>query len=155
MSVLTSQIKATEILIDDWHARIKTNRSLLPSPTIAQAQMANRGSVLAHCTACAHRGEVPFQKIHRPSSTLIADLLPALICTNCGRKGPPAVQIRGVAFQPIEVRIPPDQWDREEPVAEIILRLNPEELDQEETAEELTVDLNSKELNSDELDQEP
>lgn len=89
--------KPAEIFIYNWQQRLQTKGPLHPSPSIAQVQMVGYDTLRAECTECGHRGEVPFHKIHRPSSTPIADLLPALICTRCGQKGPPTATIRGVA----------------------------------------------------------
>ena len=124
--------KPVEILIYNWQQRLQTKGSLGPSPSIAQGQKVGYDTLRVKCTECGHRGEAPLQEIRRRSSTLIADLLPALICTRCGQEGPPVVQIRGVA-PAIAILIfhPPDKCDHEEPVEELTLELNSEELDQE------------------------
>ena len=85
-------------VVQAWHRRIKANGPLHPAPTIAQAQAAQYGWLVVSCAECQRTAHVPLESIRRPPGTPIADLLPALICTCCGQKGPPAVTIRGVAL---------------------------------------------------------
>jgi hypothetical protein len=85
-------------VVQAWHRRIKANGPFLPTPTIAQAQSAGYGSLVAECTHCNRTAHVPFASIRRPPATPIADLRRALICIRCGQKGPPAATIRGVTL---------------------------------------------------------
>jgi hypothetical protein len=85
-------------VVQAWHRRLKANGPLHPTPTIAQAQSAGYGSLIAECTHCQRTAHVPFDAIRRPPATPIADLRRALICTCCGQKGPPAATIRGVTL---------------------------------------------------------
>ena len=102
-------------VVQAWHRRIKANGPFHPAPTIAQAQAAQYGSLVAECTHCNRTAHVPFDSIRRPPATPIADLRRALICTRCGQKGPPAVTIHGVArsADPIPdvlvITLPPDE----------------------------------------------
>ena len=86
-----------EITLQELSRQLKASGPLLPGPTIAQAQTAQYGSLIAECAHCNRIEHVPFESIRRPPATPIADLLPDLICTRCGQKGPPTVKIRGVA----------------------------------------------------------
>jgi hypothetical protein len=86
-----------EAVIAEWHHRLKANGPLCPAPTIQQAQRAYYGWLIVECADCGRIAHVPFESIRRPPATPIADLLPALICTCCGQKGPPTATIRGVA----------------------------------------------------------
>ena len=85
-------------VVQAWHRRLEANGPLHPAPTIAQAQSAGYGWLVAECTHCKRTAHVPFASIRRPPATPIADLLRALKCTCCGQKGPPAATIRGVAL---------------------------------------------------------
>jgi len=93
-----AQLYEDLMAVQRWNKRLEHNGPLHPTPTIAQAQSAGYGSLVAECTYCEHTAHVLFESIRRPPATPIADLLPALICTCCGQKGPPAVTIRGVAL---------------------------------------------------------
>lgn len=109
-----------------WHRRLKANGPLHPTPTIAQAQGAQYGSLVAECTHCQRTAHVPLASIRRPPATPIADLRRALICTRCGQKGPPAVTIRGVATHAdpfpdfLVIALPPDE-DIQPPITTITI----------------------------------
>jgi hypothetical protein len=102
-------------VVQAWHRRIKATGPLHPAPTIAQAQSAGYGSLIAECTHCNRTAHVPWASIPRPPATPIADLRRALVCTGCGQKGPPAATIRGVAFSAdplpdvLVITLPPDE----------------------------------------------
>ena len=124
--------KPVEILIYNWQQRLQTKGSLYPSLTIAQGQNTGYGGLRAECTECGHRGEVPFHKTRRPSSTPIVNLLQALVCTSCRKKGPPAARILGLAAPQFNISVDgPDECDHEEAVVELTSELNSDELDQE------------------------
>jgi hypothetical protein len=86
-----------EFVIQDWNQRVKSNGPLCPGPTIQQARTAQYDWLIVDCAGCGRIAHLPFELIRRAPATPIADLLPALICTRCGQKGPPAAKIRGVA----------------------------------------------------------
>lgn len=94
---LYTPAEENEITLQELTRQLKESDPLLPGPTIAQAQAAQFGSLIVECAGCGRAAHVPFESIRRPPATPIADLLPALICTRCGQKGPPAAKIRGVA----------------------------------------------------------
>jgi hypothetical protein len=93
---LIEPAEVKEITLQELNQQLKESDPLLPGPTIAQAQAAQYGSLVAECTHCERTTHVPFESIRRPPATPIADLLPDLICTRCGQKGPPTAKIRGV-----------------------------------------------------------
>jgi hypothetical protein len=94
---LYTPAEVKEITLQELTRQLKESDPLLSGPTIAQAQAAQYGSLIAECTFCERTAHVPFEAIRRPPATPIADLLPALICTRCGQKGAPTAKIRGVA----------------------------------------------------------
>ena len=80
---------------------------LNPAPTIAQAQAAQYDWLIVSCAHCERTVHVPLDAIRRPPDTSLADLLPALICKSCGRKGPPTATVRGLAPDPIVINLTP------------------------------------------------
>jgi hypothetical protein len=94
---LYTPAEENEITLQELTRQLKESDPLLPGPTIAQAQTAQYGWLIVECAGCGRTAHVRFESIRRPPATPIADLLPALICTRCGQKGPPAAKIRGVA----------------------------------------------------------
>ena len=75
---------------------------------------------------------MPWHNIRRPVSTPIANLLQALVCTSCRKKGPPAARILGLAAPQFDISVDgPDECDHEEPVVELTSELNSDQLDHE------------------------
>ena len=104
----------------------------LNPPTIAQAQAAQYDWLIVSCAHCGRTAHVAFNVIRRPPATPIAELLPALICTSCGRKGPPTATIRRLAkfadLFPDLITISPAADESVVPLTEVTVDLvNPEE----------------------------
>ena len=95
--MISTPAQEAKIAIEEWQHRLKTNGPLNPAPTIAQAQAAQYDWFIVSCAHCERTAHVAFNTIRRPPDTSLADLLPALICTRCGRKGPPTATIRRLA----------------------------------------------------------
>ena len=124
--------KHVEILIYNWQQRLQTKGSLHPSPTVAQGQNTGYGGLRVECTECGHSADVPWHNIRRPVSTPIANLLQALVCTSCRKKGPPAARILGLAAPQFDISVDgPDECDHEEAVVELTSELNSDQLDHE------------------------
>ena len=104
---MISTPQEAKIAIEDWQHRLTTKGPLHPAPTIAQAQQARHGLLIVSCAHCKRTENVPLDAVRRPPDTSLADLLPALICTRCRRKGPPTAIIRGLAPDPIEITLAP------------------------------------------------
>ena len=104
---MISTPQEAKIAIEDWQHRLNTGGPFHPAPTIAQAQQAQHGTLIVSCVHCERTVHVPLDAIGRPPDTSLADLLPALICTRCRRKGPPTAIIRGLAPDPIEINLTP------------------------------------------------
>jgi hypothetical protein len=110
-----AQLYEDLMAVQRWNKRLEHNGPLHPTPTIAQAQSAGYGWLIAECVECQRTAHVPFDAIRRPPATPIADLRRTLICTGCGQKGPPAVTIRGVALHAdplpdfLVITLPPDE----------------------------------------------
>ena len=105
--MISTPAQEAKIAIEDWQHRLTTKGPLHPAPTIAQAQQAQHGTLIVSCAHCKRTEHVPLDAIRRPPDTSLADLLPALICTRCGRKGPPTAIIRGLAPDPIVITLTP------------------------------------------------